>query len=366
MLSTKKIIHCTGRSISMEKLKTFFWYCSGADTKLLQQCESESSKYVGIGATIFFTGLFAALSAAYAFFTVFDSYLIASLLGLVWGLMIFNLDRFIVSSMRKSGKFWSEFAVAAPRLLLAVLISIVIAKPLELKIFEKEINAELALMTEEMFAEQEQLVKSKYMTQTETLKAEISQLKQEIEQKVAKRDELARIAQQEADGTGGTGKRNPGPIYKIKKADADKVEAELQALSTTNLTLIQEKQDRLNGLDSLSNAELASLQKTAIGGPAARLEALSRLTVDSEAIWMSNIFIILLFIVVETSPIFVKLISKKGPYDYLLETTEYKYETAIIKDKAYIHSELKKEAEAFSATEKKFVDTRLDVRLDNV
>ncbi len=350
----------------MEKLKTFFWYCSGADAKLLQQCDSESSKYVGIGATVFFTGLFAALSAAYAFFTVFDSYVIASILGLVWGLMIFNLDRFIVSSMRKSGKFWSEFALATPRILLAVLISIVIAKPLELKIFEKEINAELALMTEEMFSEQEQLVKDKYVGQTATLKSEIEGLKMEMEKKATKRDELARIAQQEADGTGGTGKRNPGPIYNIKKADADKLEEELQALTITNQTLIETKQGQLNNLDSLSAAELATLQKTTIGGPAARLEALSRLTIDSEAIWMANLFIILLFIVVETSPIFVKLISKKGPYDYLLETCEYKYETAIIKDKAFIHSELKKEAEAFSATEKNFVDTRLDVRLDNI
>ena len=172
MLSIWKIINCTGRSISMEKLKTFFWYCSGADTKLLQQCDTDSSKYVGIGATIFFTGLFAALSAAYAFFTVFDSYIIASILGLVWGLMIFNLDRFIVSSMRKSGKFWSEFGLATPRILLAVLISIVIARPLELKIFEKEINAELALMTEEMFAEQEQLIKDKYSVQTATIKSD--------------------------------------------------------------------------------------------------------------------------------------------------------------------------------------------------
>ena len=51
----------------------FFWHCSGADMELLKKCPTESSKYVGIGATIFFTGLFAALSGAYALYTVFDS-----------------------------------------------------------------------------------------------------------------------------------------------------------------------------------------------------------------------------------------------------------------------------------------------------
>ena len=80
----------------MEKVKNFFWYCAGADTKLLNECQSESSKYVGIGATIFFTGLFAAFSAGYAFYTVFDNYIIANVLALFWGLMIFNLFEFFI------------------------------------------------------------------------------------------------------------------------------------------------------------------------------------------------------------------------------------------------------------------------------
>ncbi len=148
----------------MEKLQRFFWYCSGANTELLNQCPTDSSKYVGIGATILFTGLFAALSAAYAFFTVFDSYLIASILGLVWGLMIFNLDRFIVTSMRKTSKK-EEFVMAIPRLILAILFSLVIAKPLELKKFEKEINSELVLMQDEMKAAQKENVIEEYSKQ---------------------------------------------------------------------------------------------------------------------------------------------------------------------------------------------------------
>ena len=123
----------------MDKLKYFFWLCSGANRPLLEKCPTEGSKYVGIGATIFFTGIFAALAAAYALYTVFENYLIAGLFGLIWGLMIFNLDRYIVSSMRKEGNSRKEFYTALPRIILAVLISLVIAKPLEMKIFEKEI-----------------------------------------------------------------------------------------------------------------------------------------------------------------------------------------------------------------------------------
>src|SRR5690606_32051867 len=130
----------------MRAIISFFWFCSGADAELLKKCPTETSKYTGIGATVFLTGVFAFLSASYALYTVFDNVWSAILFGLVWGIMIFNLDRFIVSSMRKERKPHRELLMALPRLILAVLISIVIARPLELKIFEKEIAPELVLM----------------------------------------------------------------------------------------------------------------------------------------------------------------------------------------------------------------------------
>ena len=68
----------------------------------------------------------------------------------LWGMMIFNLDRYIVSGMRKKSNFLKEFAMAAPRIVLAVFIGIVIATPLELKLFESEINAELGMMQQEL------------------------------------------------------------------------------------------------------------------------------------------------------------------------------------------------------------------------
>jgi hypothetical protein len=347
----------------MEKLQSFFWYCSGANTELLNQCPTDSSKYVGIGATILFTGLFAALSAAYAFFTVFDSYLIASILGLVWGVMIFNLDRFIVTSMRKTSKK-EEFVMAIPRLILAILISIVIAKPLELKIFEKEINSELVLMQNELKAAQKEKIIEEYAQQKSTVDQELTGLKTEIKAKEQERNELRDIARQEADGTGGTMKRNPGPIYQIKKANADQVEKELQQLIQQNNPMIANKISQLEQLDSLQTAALLAVDIKDIGGPAARLEALDRLATKSSAIWWANAFIVLLFIVIETSPIFVKLISKKGPYDHLLFHEEYKFETGAYKKRAFIHDELKKESANFAHKEKEFVTNRLDIDLD--
>jgi hypothetical protein len=167
----------------MQKLTSLFLLASGADLKLLEQCPSEKSKYAGIGATIFFTGLFAAMAAAYALFTVFDSYWIAVTLGLLWGMMIFNLDRYIVSSMRKDARPSRELLTALPRIILAVVISIVIARPLELKIFAKEIGPELVVMEQQAYARQDAEIKARYESSLIQLRQDIQNLKSEIQVK---------------------------------------------------------------------------------------------------------------------------------------------------------------------------------------
>lgn len=343
----------------MQKLKHFFWLCSGANRELLEKSPTEASKYVGIGATVFFTGVFAAIAGGYALYTVFDNVITASLFGIVWGLMIFNLDRYIVSSMRKEGNFSSEFKMAIPRLILAILISIVIAKPLEMKIFDKEIQAELTLMEQELQDSIEGGIEARYTPERTVLAQEITQLKSEISEKQIKRDELRKVAREEADGTGGTMKRNAGPIYQIKKADADRVEQELEELEGRNNRLIASKSQQLAENDSAMTAELALLQKQNLDGPAGRMKALSRLGAGSWAIRITSIFISLLFIALETAPVFVKLISKKGPYDHLLKIEEFGHESTAIESLARMSADVKKRSADLPQEEREYVAGRL-------
>ncbi|HTE31232.1 MAG TPA: DUF4407 domain-containing protein [Chryseolinea sp.] len=348
----------------MEKLKHFFWLCSGVHIPLLKKCEIESSRYTGIGATIFFTGIFAALAASYALYTVFDNGWVAAAFGLVWGLMIFNLDRYIVSSMRKDGNTWREIRTAAPRIVLAVLISLVIAKPLELKIFAKEIGGELVIMEQQTYTAQENEIRMRYQSDQEVLKSEIATLKAEVVAKTAKRDELNHLAQEEADGTGGTKKRNAGPIYKIKKADADQANRELEELQQKNDRLIRSKLTQLQTADSTISTQINGLAKQKLDGPASRMEALDRLMAGSDAIFWANWFIVLLFIVVETAPLFVKLISSQGPYDHLLKVEEHGFDTSRIEEMAKINAAIKARTAELPKTESTYITDRLDVRLN--
>jgi hypothetical protein len=277
--------------------------------------------------------------------------------------MIFNLDRYIVSSMRKEGKTSRELIAASPRIILAVIISIVIAKPLELKIFEKEIRPELVVMEQEAYARQEAKLRSRYQFTQDSLMGERAALRAAISDKAKNRDELMRIAQEEADGTGGSRRRNLGPIYKAKKADADKADMELQLLTLQHEARIAEIEKAIRGNDNALNAEHAAMEKSKLDGPAARLEALDRLTKSSSAIAWANWFIILLFIAIETAPVFVKLISTKGPYDNLIKMEEHNFVAQEIEEMARTNAEVKERTGTLAQHERTFVSERLDAAL---
>ncbi len=143
------------------RVKRFFFACAGSYIRILEACPSEHTKYVGIGATIFLTACLAVISGSFAINSLVDNWIISIMFGLLWGALIFNLDRYIVSSIRKEGRFWHEFGLAAPRMLLAVLISIVITKPIEVELFRNQIDSELYTYTSELQKEAEQNLDAK-------------------------------------------------------------------------------------------------------------------------------------------------------------------------------------------------------------
>ncbi|MBF0105530.1 MAG: DUF4407 domain-containing protein [Deltaproteobacteria bacterium] len=306
-------------------LEKFFLYCSGSNLDILKKCPGEYNKYMGIGATVFFTGFFAFFAGAYALHTVFSSSIIAVLFGVVWGSMIFNLDRFIVSSMKKEGNFWIEFRLAFPRIILAILLAIIISKPLELKIFEPEINAELILMEQSIFKEQEDKVKARHQPRIDRLNKEIDKFRKEINVRTKKRDELQIVAQQEADGTGGSKRASLGPIFKIKKKHLDLAEEELALTVDTYQPLIDARLEEIKTIDTTLNSDLVNLERDKYNGLAARLYALRNISDKSDPINMANWFIMFLFMAIETAPLFVKLITSKGPYDDLLKVHEHTF-----------------------------------------
>lgn len=157
-------------------LKEFTWMCAGADRPLLRMCPGDHSKYVGIGTVILFTALMAWFSSFIAMQLVFeipegaDFWTSVKLnwpaiaFATFWAAMIFCLDRFITNTMYSDGKVSisrQEFFSGLPRIVIAIFLGIIISAPLELKIFDKAISAELISRANKEADEEEALARQK-------------------------------------------------------------------------------------------------------------------------------------------------------------------------------------------------------------
>lgn len=270
--------------------KRFFIACSGSDTDVIKECSNgEQNKFVGIGATVFFTAVMATIASAYALYTVFDNIYISIFFGLIWGLLIFNLDRYIVSTIKKGDSRFKEFLQAVPRLILAVIIAVVISKPLELKIFEKEINQVLLEQKNELTLANQEQIAQQFIPQISDTEQNINKLKTEIETKEAEVNALYNTFISEAEGTAGTGLLGKGPVYKEKREKHDLALAELQQLKADNKAKITSLENKLQSLMIKQDESIDQTQPIIdnFDGLMARVNALGELP------WLPSFFIFL-------------------------------------------------------------------------
>src|SRR5215470_9688265 len=243
-------------------MKRFFWLCSGADMAILctWDCSTEHNTYAGIGATIFLTAVLASLSGGYALWTVFQSSPYAISFGLLWGILIFNLDRYIVMSLHKHrggfGAFFRQIATASPRLVLALLIASVITVPLELKIFEREIIDQLERNHQRTLNEDIQRIEQKY-SEIADLEQQNDTLTAAIREKEGQRNDAFHEVQGEAAGKRGTGIRGAGPVWRQKTTFLAQLNQELQDLRAQNTAQIQRNQARIGALQQARETEIA-------------------------------------------------------------------------------------------------------------
>ncbi|WP_396645492.1 DUF4407 domain-containing protein [Microbacterium sp.] len=116
----------------------------GADNDVLDEVPEEVPRFVQMFLVLAGTALVSGLSMMFALLTgVRVSIFLAIPLALVWGLIIFNLDRFLTSTMRSTTNIFRLLGLAFPRVIMAALIGIVVAEPLVLQVFQNDINREV-------------------------------------------------------------------------------------------------------------------------------------------------------------------------------------------------------------------------------
>lgn len=277
--------------------------------------------------------------------------------ALVWGLIIFNFDRFLVSTMRKYGvSKRKQFWMAVPRILLALLIGVTIARPLELKIFEKEIDTKVAQNIHKKILLNDSLLQQENKAQLQVAEIERNRL---VARKLGLEDTLHRLQLsyvQEADGTGGSGRRGIEQLTRLKmgayQAALVQFTPELEKLNTAILAQ-----------DSIMNNARASLEDKRKQYEAAaksnvgfleRNKALSDLGAEEGSVAWTSTLLSLLIILIEIGPILSKLIMPVGPYDIALAKEE-------LTQMAASENELRKDQEMRTEKRKAFYSSQKEV-----
>lgn len=316
----------------------FLWWCAGAYQDLLKDCPSEQTKYAGLGGVLLATFALAALSAGYAIYSVFDEPLWAALFAIVWGLIIFNFDRFLVSTMRKYGvSRRKQLWMAAPRIALALLIGFTIARPLELKIFEKEIDVQITANRHQKVLLNDSLLQAENRA---TLGAATAERDRLTTRQLALQDTLHRLQQayiEEADGTGGSGRRGIEQLTRLKQDAYNNV----LRRTTPELQQLQQQiayQDSVirqaNATQEIRRREYEAQVASDVGF-LEKNKALSDLASHEPSVYWAMLLISLLIILIETGPIVSKLIMNTGPYDLALANLELKQMAAAEEDMRY-------------------------------
>lgn len=329
----------------------FLWWCAGADEYFLRKSPKQDRvKYAGIGGIVLCTGLLAAVSGAFAFHTIFgpkgdaidDSltasmghYISVGLFAVVWGLIIFNLDRFIISSTGKGDGTdsitWKEFGQALPRIFIAVILGFAISAPLEIKILETEIDSKLSEFQKGFTAElnnktdivfKQKLLKlekdkKEYEIKLANYENELEQFDQQIDALVARQQ--SEMQDKRAYGF--------GPVAKKMQLDIDTKRTEKDkfiALKTSEVNAWRKQlnfnDDQINKLSDGLRKAYNENEKNAHGYDG----LLKRIQISHEIGGLVPWLILFVFLCIETGPIFFKMMLTKGAYDYMVENNNHR------------------------------------------
>ena len=323
-----------------------FWQAAGGDRFILERATySDQIKYFCLGGVIIATGVMAGLAGGYAFYTIFSprgyamevtdfslsTTILSVVFGILWGLMIFNIDRFIVTSTGKGDGTeaitWKEFKGAIPRIIMGAIIAVTISKPVEIRMFQTEINVKLhekQLEAESKFIQQ---VNANFEKRENEISNERAMMEQErakiritMEGLIAERNEISgetfrrTTVIKDADGASReieSVTMHPG--LRSLDLQINKLQAELDDFDENNKAITSRIFESLEQLKAEKEKELANAKTAAqsLDGLLARIQLVNEI-----APWIS-LFITLLFMAIELTPIFFKLMLIKTPYDFL-------------------------------------------------
>jgi hypothetical protein len=338
---------------------------AGVDEVLLSRVPQERARYTALGGVVIGTALIAAFSMWFAITEAVGTTSAWVILPtLIWGLFIFNFDRWLISS--SVGVHWHKrYGTLIMRVAMALLFGVIIAEPLVLRVFQTAIVKNIQdERTADLDALQSKLIAcnpesnlpggatvapgcegyvltfpstpGSVTAQLASKRADAAALTTEIANDTKQLDTLNNEARLEcvgATGPGLTGHEGVGPNCLRLRGEADAyAKAHPIATETASLAAVQKQISTLEAQVTTSQTTFEAQRSDLINREVAaakahqgsigileRMGALSKLAASSSTLLIGTWLVRLLFIMVDCMPILVKFFGGVTTYDRLVE-----------------------------------------------
>jgi hypothetical protein len=260
----------------------------------------------------------AALSGGYAAYAAFGSVAAALVIGVLWGALVCTFDCAIVSTTSEQPAFAPGLLRTIPRLALATLVAVVIARPLQLRLFEPEIVRQIARSRFDARTRGAADVHARFDEQRSEVRRELARLQLELDSTRRSRAAYDRVWSVEPEGVSPVWSASPDTAPSLARLRArEAAQRRLNALEAPNTSLIERHHREIARLRAEEEHALAALDRSLPTGDGllARLEALRALERKSETVLRANLLILLMFISIQTAPLVMALLQPRRASD---------------------------------------------------
>jgi hypothetical protein len=345
-------------------IKRILVFASGARPEILSQCPTDEATHLGLGGTVIATSLLSAISMVFAMTNALQLGIFQALIaGALWGLIIFNLDRWLIVSQKRLLSAWKQWVNVIPRVIVALLLGFVISEPLIHQLFRPELDRKTEVILAETtandlanldastraFIDSTEIEISKLADTSKisvgseaSLRTEIEKLQKEVDDAQAEFNTAQTELIAEREGISKSGRAGCGEVCAVKQqVENQKLESLNQVKDRNNPRIAEKRSDldvalaqndtarqkkiadgetrKVQLIDDMDKRQAnAAISRRAIEskkgtGLLADIDALHTLESQSGGIFAAHYLILLLFVALDTIPVIGKTLILTGP-----------------------------------------------------
>ena len=297
-------------------MANFFTWCAGSDTKILSKCsEAERTKHAGFGTLVMIPAVLAFISMTYALSTIDkinDKPWLYIAGGVVWAVIIFTIDRFIVSTHRRriNNKEELKNVNLYLRLVFALVLGVVSSHPFVLLYFDGSITHEIKREISANISEADSLFRKSSDSSIVNLNNLIAH-KQCMEKLLTAEQSGHKVALDCGYSSGIPNIAGSFPrtkeIKKLIETDSINIQKERERVNLKIAELIKIKEEKQEFYKNQTSFDYLKRELT-----------LEKLKKDNSIIALTQLFIMFVLILLDISAVLFKTFAPFGLYDKIL------------------------------------------------